>query len=156
MKRITITLFIACFLFSNGINYAQDIMVGDPYYFCAMNGSCYNNIPGRLVTCVAADFSPEYAALLTEQFLLMHDGCTIIEPASQLYNCQGYAYSIYQGGPPLQIGWKEELCSYNGTSIESYIQIPFFRICNSEAVRPAFAMRDETKTSSKTQKHNDK
>ena len=150
MKRITITLFIACFLFSNGINYAQDIMVGDPYYFCAMNGSCYNNIPGRLVTCVAADFSPEYAALLTEQFLLMHDGCTIIEPASQLYNCQGYAYSIYQGGPPLQIGWKEELCSYNGTSIESYIQIPFSRICNSEAVRPAFAMRDETKTTLKT------
>ncbi len=30
------------------------------------------------------------------------------------------------------------------------LKAPFFRICNSEAVRPAFAMRDETKTIVKT------
>ena len=124
MKRITITiLFLACFLFSNGINYAQDIMVGDPYYFSAMNGSCYNNVPNRLVTFVDIDFSPEYASLLTEQFQLMHPDCIVIGSASKLYNCHGFAYSVYQGKDTVQIGWKEKLCSYNGTSTESYIQI---------------------------------
>lgn len=121
MKRISI--IIALFIFCNSITCAQDIMVGEPYYFCAMNGSCYNDVPNRMVTRVDVDFSPEYASFLTQQFLLMHSGCTIIEPSSKLYNCHGYAYSVYQSGLPLQIGWKENLCSYNGTSIASYIQI---------------------------------
>ena len=121
MKRITV--IIALFTFCNSIICAQDIMVGDPYYFCALNGSCYNDVPNRLVTRVDVDFSPEYASFLTQQFLLMHSGCTIIEPSSKLYNCHGYAYSVYQSEIPLQIGWKENLCSYNGTSVESYIQI---------------------------------
>ena len=40
--------------------------------------------------------------------------------------------------------------SMPGCFYTDVIGYPFFRICNSEAVRPAFAMRDETKTTLKT------
>lgn len=125
MKRTIFLLVIACFLFSKGIDvtYAQYITDGDPFYFCALNSSCYNNTD-RLVTSIDTDYSREVALLYTELFMNAHPGFELLAPASLLYNCHGFAYSVYQGGDTLEIGWTENLCSTNGTTIESYIEIP--------------------------------
>lgn len=124
MNRLISLLVFVCLISKNLCSIAQSIMVGDPYYFCALNGSCYNSIPNRLTTIVDSDYDPASAVYYTEQFMNIHPGVELLAPASLLYNCHGYAYSIYQGGEILQIGWKDLLCSYNGTTIVSYVEIP--------------------------------
>ena len=99
-------------------------MVGDPYHFCAMNGSCYNQPLERFVTIVNYDYLPETAIYETEQFMAAHPSFELISLASKRYNCHGYAYSVAQGGDTLQIGWKEDLCAYNGSNNQSYTMIP--------------------------------
>jgi len=123
MKRKANLVLLVGLILNYYVVKAQEIMVGDPYHFCAMNGSCYNNIPNRLATIVDSDFSPELAASLTELFMINHPDYEIISPASLLYNCHGFAYSVYQGGELLQIGWTENLCSYNGSTNISYVEI---------------------------------
>lgn len=49
-------------------------------------------------------------------------------------------YATEESLPELPVLYYSFIIPYN----------PFFQICNSEAVRPAFAMRDETKTTLKT------
>lgn len=95
-----------------------------PYYFCAMNGTCFNQPPSWYVRVEDEDFSYAEATYNTEMFQMTHPEYTILELASKLYNCHGYAYSVYQGGERLIIEWKDYLCSYNSSTIESYIQIP--------------------------------
>ena len=108
---------VLCLSFVSTVLKAQYIMVGDPYHFCAMNGSCYNQPLERFVTIVNYDYLPETAIYETEQFMAAHPSFELISLASKRYNCHGYAYSVAQGGDTLQIGWKEDLCAYNGSFI---------------------------------------
>ena len=124
MNKKTNILLIACFFFKYGISNAQYIMDGDPFHFCAMNSSCYNSVPNRLATIVDEDYLPGQAIYETEQFMNAHPGFSLISPASLLYNCHGFAYSVAQGGERIMIGWTEELCSFNGLSTTSYVVVP--------------------------------
>lgn len=119
----SILYLIIIYLSLIGTNSKAQIMVGTPYHFCAINGSCYNQQPSRWVTIVDNDYPPSSTIYETEQFMSVHPEFELISPASLLYNCHGYAYSIAQGGGALQIAWREELCSYNGTNHQSYTLI---------------------------------
>ena len=99
MKRYIIALIIILSLVC-GKTQAQGIWVGSPYYFCAMNGTCYNDPnqqPNDLVKYVDTDYSSSTANYLTEQFMNAHPGFELLSPASLLYNCHGYAYSHCSG-----------------------------------------------------------
>ena len=119
MKKILIILFI--FSYSNHL--IAQIMVGEPYYFCALNGSCYND-NDRRVTIEDNEYTHEEIIHLTEQFQNAHPEFEIIEPTSMRYNCHGYAYSVFQGGEKLWIQWEEDICNDNGTEYYSYVIIP--------------------------------
>ena len=60
---------------------------------------------------------------VTETFMENHPEYTLVAPASLLYNCHGFAYSVFQGGEKCQITWDESLCTSNGSSLASYIEI---------------------------------
>ena len=67
--------------------------------------------------------------------MIAHPEFEILAPASLLYNCHGYAYSIAQGGEILQIGWKEPLCSFNGqNTTESYVIVPESQVQKGDIV----------------------
>ncbi|MBR4391524.1 MAG: hypothetical protein IKT08_05420 [Bacteroidales bacterium] len=69
----TIFTLIVIYLLSLGSSVSQaQIWVGDPYCFCALNGSCYNQSPNRWVTIVNNDYSPSEALYETEQFMIVH------------------------------------------------------------------------------------
>ena len=95
-----------------------------PYYYCALNGTCFNQPPSWAVRIENEEYSPEQAYTQTIMFMNAHPGYNIVEPANNLYNCHGFAYSVYQGGEKLIIEWNNDLCSYNGSGSESYIQVP--------------------------------
>ena len=85
-------------------------MVGEPYYFCALNGSCYNDTD-RKVTFEENEYTPAEIIYQTELFQNAHPEFEIIEPTSMRYNCHGYTHSVYHGGEKLFIQWEEELCN---------------------------------------------
>ena len=85
MRKILILLFIFCF--SNHL--LAQIMVGEPYYFCALNGSCYND-NDRKVTFEENEYTNDEIIHLTEQFQNAHPEFEIIEPVSMKYNCHEY------------------------------------------------------------------
>ena len=85
MKKILIILFI--FSYSNHL--IAQIMVGEPYYFCALNGSCYND-NDRKVTFEENEYTNDEIIHLTEQFHNAHPEFEIIEPVSMKYNCHEY------------------------------------------------------------------
>lgn len=95
-----------------------------PYYYCAMNGTIFNQPPYGKVRFENEEFSSQEAANCTALFQEMHPDCIVIEPSSKLYNCHGFAYSVFQGGEKLIIEWNNDLCSYNNSNIESFVQIP--------------------------------
>lgn len=95
-----------------------------PYYYCAMNGTIFNQPPYGKVRFENEEFSIQEAANCTALFQEMHPDCIVIEPSSKLYNCHGFAYSVFQGGEKLIIEWNNDLCSYNNSNIESFVQIP--------------------------------
>lgn len=95
-----------------------------PYHYCAMNGTIFNQPPYGKVRFENEEFSIQEAANCTALFQEMHPDCIVIEPSSKLYNCHGFAYSVFQGGEKLIIEWNNDLCSYNNSNIESFVQIP--------------------------------
>ena len=95
-----------------------------PYHYCAMNGTIFNQPPYGKVRFENEEFSSQEAANCTALFQEMHPDCIVIEPSSKLYNCHGFAYSVFQGGEKLIIEWNNDLCSYNNSNIESFVQIP--------------------------------
>lgn len=95
------------------------------FYFCALNGTCFNdenNNPPK-VYLILEEYSEEQIIEVTDSFMDIHPEFSLLSPASQLYNCHGFAYSVYQGGEKLKIDWNDDLCSYNGSNTESYCQI---------------------------------
>lgn len=120
MKKILILLFLFCC--SNHRIMAQ-IMVGEPYHFCALNGSCYND-NDRRVTIEYNEYTPAEIVFQTELFQNTYPEFEIIEPTSIRYNCHGYAYSVFQGGENLWIQWEEDICNNNGSQYYSYVRIP--------------------------------
>ena len=89
-----------------------------------MNGTIFNQPPYGKVRFENEEFSSQEAANCTALFQEMHPDCIVIEPSSKLYNCHGFAYSVFQGGEKLIIEWNNDLCSYNNSNIESFVQIP--------------------------------
>lgn len=99
-----------------------------PYYYCALNGTIFNQPPYGKVRFENEEFSIQEAADCTASFQEMHPDCIVIEPSSKLYNCHGFAYSVFQGGEKLIIEWNDDLCSYNNSNIESFVQIPVYSV----------------------------
>lgn len=118
-KHFMLGLHLMCYTV---ISLAQN-RVDMPYYFCAMNGTCFNLPPNGWVRSENEEFDPEDIIDITNEFITNHPDFTVLDSASKLYNCHGYAYSVYQGGEKLIIQWKESLCSFNGGVAPSYIQI---------------------------------
>lgn len=121
MKKIYKTIVFIITLAFNHLIYAQS--QPSNCLFCALNGTCYNDTNHADVVQINEEFSIQEAQERTALFQEMYPTCTVIEPASMLYNCHGYAYSVFQGGDTVSITWYDRLCSYNGSSIESYIEI---------------------------------
>ncbi len=104
MKNTLFKYTIVLLLLSSLIPYAcAQNRIDLPYYFCAMNGTCFNQPPIWYVRVEDEEFSNAEATYITELFQMTHPEYTIIESASKLYNCHGYAYSVYQGGERLII-----------------------------------------------------
>jgi hypothetical protein len=57
------------------------IMVGEPYHFCALNGSCYND-NDRRVTIEYNEYTPAEIVFQTELFQNTYPEFEIIEPTS--------------------------------------------------------------------------
>lgn len=126
MKRSSIvSVFFILYRTSNNPDLFAQFPPSTNYYFCALNGTCYNeeNNHNPKVSLILEEYSQEEIINVTNDFLDAHPEFTYIAPASQLYNCHGFAYSVFQGGEQLKIDWNDALCSYNGCDIESYYQI---------------------------------
>lgn len=125
-KKHIVTIVLLILVFYHNKTNAQ-LPPSTNYYFCALNGTCYNdaNNNNPRVYLILEEYSPQQIIDHTESFMEIHPGYTLVAPASQLYNCHGFAYSVFQGGEKLKIDWYEELCSYNGsnTNTKSYIEI---------------------------------
>lgn len=93
------------------------------YHFCAMNGTCFNQPPDWKARIETEEFDSYDMLSQTIDFLAIHPDFIMIDSASKRYNCHGYAYSIFQGGDTLFIDWGDNLCSFNGANIESFVQI---------------------------------
>lgn len=119
MRKILIILLLFCC--SNYL--VAQIMVGEPFHFCALNGSCYND-NDRRVTIEYNEYTSDEIIHQTELFQNAHPEFEIIEPTSMKYNCHGYAYSVFQGGEKLWIQWEEDICDDNETEYYSYVMIP--------------------------------
>lgn len=123
-KKHIVTIVLLVLVFCHNKTNAQ-IPPSVNYHFCALNGTCYNdaNNNNPRVSLILEEYSPQQIIDHTEAFMEMHPQYTLVAPASQLYNCHGFAYSVFQGGEKLKIDWYEELCSYNGSGTKSYIEI---------------------------------
>ena len=125
MKRIQlVTTLLLILTFYQNKTIAQ-LPPSINYYFCALNGTCFNeaNNNNPNVSLILEEYSPQEALAHTIAFMIAHPQFTLVAPASQLYNCHGFAYSVFQGGEKLKIDWDDRICSFNGSNIESYIQI---------------------------------
>ena len=121
-EHYIIAFIVITLLYHNTNSYAQSPQPTN-YYFCALNGTCYNDANDYKVRLINEEFTPEMTTLITESFATNHPNYTILASASKLYNCHGYAYSVFQGGEKLNITWKDCICISIGNTIASYIEI---------------------------------
>ena len=95
------------------------------FYFCALNGTCYNEVnnDNPKVSRILEEYSPQQKIELTEAFMENYPQYVVVDSASLLYNCHGFAYSVYQGGEKVQITWDSTIYSNNGALMASYVII---------------------------------
>ena len=125
MKRIQLVTTILLILAFYQNKTTAQLPPSTNYYFCALNGTCFNeaNNDNPSVSLILEEYSPQEMLAHTISFMIAHPQYTLVAPASQLYNCHGYAYSVFQGGEKLKIDWDDRICSFNGSGTESYVQI---------------------------------
>ncbi len=124
MKRYRFIVLFAVFTL---LSFTSSLAQNRFYLACnfyALNGTCFNQPPSWYAQTETDGYSPEQIEHFTNQFITDYPNYPVVAPASNLYNCHGFAYSVFQGGEEFILEWKDYLCSYNGASIESYIQIP--------------------------------
>ena len=93
MRKILIILLLFCC--SNYL--VAQIMVGEPFHFCALNGEQYNpgthnNVEGNdwVVTKSDEDYTRYEKAFISERFNDDYSNHTIIGDPTVSYNCHGY------------------------------------------------------------------
>ena len=101
--KSTHILFIATMLLVASpqiIVLAQSPPLPTSYFFCALNGTCYNeaNNDNPKVTLIHEEYSPQQIINETDAFIEAYPQYNVVAPASMLYNCHGFAYSVFQGG----------------------------------------------------------
>ena len=98
MKRSRFIVLFAVFpLFSFTSSLAQNRF----YLACnfyALNGTCFNQPPSWYAQTETDGYSPEQIEHFTNQFITDYPNYPVVAPASNLYNCHGFAYSVFQGG----------------------------------------------------------
>ena len=114
-----ITLLVLCY----GNTIAQSSSTN--FYFCALNGTCFNeeNNDYPKVSRISEEYSSQQKKEFTEAFMEDYPQYVVVDSASLLYNCHGFAYSVFQGGEKVQITWDSTICSRIGTSMASYVII---------------------------------
>ena len=98
MKRYRFIVLFAVFTL---LSFTSSLAQNRFYLACnfyALNGTCFNQPPSWYAQTETDGYSPEQIEHFTNQFITDYPNYPVVAPASNLYNCHGFAYSVFQGG----------------------------------------------------------